>query len=149
MLHGLLWFPLLFFFIWLAGAGWNEFQKLEAYKVWAVQYARAKYDIYAVLGQQGRDLTWGVPTRQGPVDLQTFSLDRVQTVQLWVNGTLADLTRPPRKGKAELEFVLDAMAVRVPFTDPELAAQWGQVLQKEIGPESQTGLEREIPENAS
>ena len=57
MLHGLLWFPLLFFFIWLAGAGWYEFQKLEAYKVWAVQYARAKYDIYAVLGQQGRELT--------------------------------------------------------------------------------------------
>jgi hypothetical protein len=135
MLQGLLWFPLLFFFIWLAGAGWNEFQKLEAYKRWAIQYDRAKYDIYAVLGQQGRELSWGLPTRQGPINVQTFSLDRVQTVQLWVNGAPADLEHPPRKGKSELAFVLDMAEIRVPFTDPELAARWGQVLQKEIGPE--------------
>jgi hypothetical protein len=135
MLHGLLWFPLLFFFIWLAGAGWNEFQKLEAYKAWAVEYTRAKYDIYAVLGQRGRELTWGVPTRQGPVNVQTFSLEGVQAVRLWVNGKPVDLADPPRRGKAELEFVVDSGTAgrRVPFTDPELAARWGQVLQAEVG----------------
>ncbi len=134
MLHGLLWFPLLFFFIWLAGAGWNEFQKLETYKVWAVHYTRAKYDIYAVLGQQGRDLTWGIPTRKGPVNMQTFSLDGIQAINLWVNGALVDLADPPRRGKAELEFVPNSghAGMRVPFTDPELAARWGQVLQAEV-----------------
>ena len=52
-------------FIGLAWAGWNEYNKLEAYKVWAQSFERAKYDIYAALGQQGDVLTWGVPTRQG------------------------------------------------------------------------------------
>jgi hypothetical protein len=51
MIH-LLWFPLLAVFIGLAWAGWNEFQKLEVYKSWAAQFDRAKFDIYAVLGQK-------------------------------------------------------------------------------------------------
>jgi hypothetical protein len=135
MLHGLLWFPLLFFFIWLAGAGWNEFQKLEAYKGWAADFDRAKYDIYAVLGQRGRALTWGLPTRKGPIHLETFSLDTVQSLELWVNGQPVDLAHPPRRGKAELTFERGTAgtAIRVPFTDPELAARWGQVLSGELG----------------
>ena len=52
MARGLLWLPLLVAFIWLAWSGWNEYQKLEAYKIWAEDFDNAKFDIYAVLGKK-------------------------------------------------------------------------------------------------
>ncbi len=134
MERGLMWLPLLAIFIGLAWAGWNEYQKLEAYRVWAEQFAKAKYDIYAVLGQQEDSLTWGKPTRSGPVNLQTFSLKNVQSIQLLVNGAAVDLDNPPSSGKAiVLEFLLqDAEAVQVPFTEIPLATKWEKYLQQEL-----------------
>jgi hypothetical protein len=135
MERGLMWLPLLAIFIGLAWAGWNEYQKLEAYRVWAEQFAKAKYDIYAVLGQQEDSLTWGKPTRSGPVNLQTFSLKNVHSIQLLVNGAVVDLESPPNSGKAiVLEFLLKdaAAAVQVPFTEIPLATKWGKYLQQEL-----------------
>ncbi|NJM63646.1 MAG: hypothetical protein HC849_31490 [Oscillatoriales cyanobacterium RU_3_3] len=134
MERGLMWLPLLAIFISLAWAGWNEYQKLEAYRAWAEKFDRAKYDIYAVLAQQGDNLTWGKPTRSGPVNLQTFSLKNVQSLRLLVNGAVVDLENPPNSGSAiALEFLLkDAAAVQVPFTEVALAAQWGKHLQQEL-----------------
>ena len=134
MERGLMWLPLLAIFIGLAWAGWNEYQKLEAYRVWAEQFAKAKYDIYAVLGQQEDSLTWGKPTRSGPVNLQTFSLKNVHSIQLLVNGAVVDLENPPSSGKAiVLEFLLqDAATVQVPFTEIPLATKWGKYLQQEL-----------------
>ncbi|PSB05981.1 hypothetical protein C7B69_24685 [filamentous cyanobacterium Phorm 46] len=134
MERGLMWLPLLAIFIGLAWAGWNEYQKLEAYRIWAEQFEVAKYDIYAVLGQQEDCLTWGKPTRSGPVNLQTFSLKDVQSIQLLVNGTVVDLELPPSSGKAiVLKFLLkDAEAVEVPFTEVPLATKWGKYLQQEL-----------------
>jgi hypothetical protein len=134
MERGLMWLPLLAIFISLAWAGWNEYQKLEAYRAWAEQFAKAKYDIYAVLGQEGDNLTWGKPTRSGPVNLQTFSLKEVQSLRLLVNGRAVDLENPPNSGSAiALEFLLkDAAPVQVPFTEIPLAAQWGKYLQQEL-----------------
>ncbi|MGL5065153.1 MAG: hypothetical protein ACRC62_34725 [Microcoleus sp.] len=134
MERGLMWLPLLAIFIWLAWAGWNEYQKVEAYRPWAAQFAKAKYDIYAVLAQEGDNLTWGKPTRTGPVNLQTFSLKDVRSLRLLVNGAVVDLENPPNSGSAiVLEFLLkDAAAVQVPFTEITLAAQWGKHLQQEL-----------------
>ena len=134
MERGLMWLPLLAIFIWLAWAGWNEYQKLEAYRVWAEKFALAKYDIYAVLGQQEENLTWGKPTRSGPVNLQTFSIKNVQSLRLLVNDSAVDLENPPSSGSTiVLEFLLkDAEAVRVPFTEIPLATKWGKHLQQEL-----------------
>jgi hypothetical protein len=134
MERGLMWLPLLAIFIWLAWAGWNEYQKLEAYRVWAEKFALAKYDIYAVLGQEQENLTWGKPTRSGPVNLQTFSLKNVRSLRLLVNGAAVDLENPPSSGSAiVLEFLLkDAEAVQVPFTEIPLATKWGKHLQQEL-----------------
>lgn len=135
MERGLLWLPLLGIFIWLAWSGWNEYQKVEAYRNWASQFERAKYDIYAVLGQQGNDLTWGKPTRQGPVELQTFSLQDVQAIRLLVDNQTADLEEPPSTGRAiALEFLLPepAASIKVPFTEVPLATEWGKFLQQEL-----------------
>jgi len=135
MERGLLWLPLLGVFIWLAWAGWNEYQKVEAYRRWAEQFERAKYDIYAVLGQQGSDLTWGQPTSRGPINVATFSLKEVQAIRLIVNDQPVNLDALPQKGRSILlEFALPSPAppIRIPFTDVTLAADWGRRLQKNL-----------------
>lgn len=135
MVRGLLWLPLLVIFIGLAWAGWNESQKVEAYRQWAVQFDRAKYDIYAVLGQKGKALTWGKPTRQGPLNLETFSLEEVRQIRVLVNEQPLDLEQPtPAHGAIALEFLLKTgdRPIRVPFTEVSLATQWAQVLTQDL-----------------
>jgi hypothetical protein len=137
MIRGLLWLPLLAVFCWLAWAGWNEYQKLEAYRAWAADFDHAKYDIYAVLGQKGSDLIFGKPTRKGPVNLQGFSLQQVEVIFLQVGDKRINLEtvdfETPMSGKPiALEFQLKTAApITVPFTDSALAAQWGKHLQQD------------------
>jgi hypothetical protein len=131
MERGLLWLPLLGAFIWLAWSGWNEYQKLEAYKVWAADFENAKFDIYAVVGRKDRQITWGKPTRKGMVDLASFSLDEVNQINLWIGDRLIDSNSAslPNKGNPSLEFNLqDQTSIRIPFTDIELAAKWRNYL---------------------
>jgi hypothetical protein len=135
MERGLLWLPLLATFFWLAWSGWSEYQKIEAYRLWAEQFERTKYDIYGVLGQKNSDLTWGKPTRKGPINLQTFSLKDVQSIRLLIDEKTADLQSPPGKGRhIALEFILpeSTASIKVPFTEIPLAAEWGKFLQQEI-----------------
>lgn len=134
MARGLLWLILLAVFIWLAWQGRHEYQKVEAYRNWAQQFERAKYDIYAVLGQKGSNLTWGKPTPQGPIKLETFSLKDVQSIRLLVDEQPVEMETPPSKGRdIDLEFVFSPVAsVRVPFTEIPLAAEWGKYLQQEL-----------------
>lgn len=135
MERGLLWLPLLAAFIWLAWQGWNEYQKVEAYRNWAQQFERAKYDIYAVLAQKGSNLTWGKPTRKGPIKLETFSLKNVQSIRLIVDDKPVEIETPPDKGRAIallFEFPDPAASISVPFTEIPLAAEWGKYLQQEL-----------------
>ncbi|NEP10770.1 MAG: hypothetical protein F6K14_11250 [Symploca sp. SIO2C1] len=135
MERGLLWLPLLAIFFWLAWSGWNEYQKLEAYKSWVEHFERGKYDIYAVLGQKNSDLTWGKPTRTGPINLETFSLKDVQSLQLVVDNQTVNLETPPKRGsKIALEFIFPepATSIKIPFTQISLATEWGKFLQQEL-----------------
>lgn len=135
MERGLLWLPLLVAFFWLAWSGWNEYQKIEAYRHWAQQFERAKYDIYAVLGQKDSDLTWGKPTRKEPIELQTFSLKEIKSIRLVVDDKVVDLDNLPNKGRAiALEFIFSepTTSIKVPFTEIPLAAEWGKFLQKQL-----------------
>jgi hypothetical protein len=121
-------------FFWLTWAGWNEYQKLEAYQSWAKQFQKSKYDIYAVLGQNESEITWGKPTRKGPIDLQTFSLKQVISIEL-ISGDRSipfdDLPTQSRDVFLEFRFG-DATSTRIPFTELSLAAQWGNYLQQEL-----------------
>jgi hypothetical protein len=134
MERGLMWMPLLVLFFWLAWAGRNEYTKLEAYKIWAASFDRAKYDIRAVMGQSGDAISWGQPDRPAPKNIQTFSLKSVSALQLVVDGAIVDPQNPPTKGKTiGLVFVRpDQAAVTVPFTQVDLAAQWAIALQKDL-----------------
>ncbi|PHM06505.1 hypothetical protein [Nostoc sp. 'Peltigera malacea cyanobiont' DB3992] len=132
MERGLLWLPLLVMFFWLAWQGSKEYQKVEAYRTWAEQFERAKYDIYAVLGQKENNITWGKPTPQGPIKLETFSLLDIKQIQLLVDEKSVDVNNPPEKGRSiEVEFLFSEStnSVRVPFTEIPLAAEWGKFLQ--------------------
>lgn len=135
MERGLLWLPLLVIFIGLGWAGWNEFQKLEAYQRWAQAFERAKYDVYAVLGQRGTEVSWGKPTRRGPINIETFSLKAVEQVMVWVDGAALgedQLQAPPARARQiALRFALvDNRTIDIPFTDVTLAIQWFQFLQQ-------------------
>ncbi|BDI14635.1 hypothetical protein ANSO36C_04370 [Nostoc cf. commune SO-36] len=133
MERGLLWLPLLVMFFWLAWQGSREYQKVEAYRTWAEQFERAKYDIYAVLGQKGNNITWGKPTPKGPIKLETFSLLDVKQIHLLIDDKEVDIDNIPEKGRSiELEFLFSEStgSVRVPFTEIPLAAEWGKFLQR-------------------
>ncbi|MGH7997908.1 MAG: hypothetical protein ACREPR_00350 [Brasilonema sp.] len=135
MERGLLWLPLLFAFFWLAWQGSQEYQKIEAYRTWAEQFERAKYDIYAVLGQKDNNITWGKPTPKGPIKLETFSLLDVQKITLIVDDKQVEIDKLPEKGRTiELEFLFSEpdKTVRVPFTEIPLAAEWGKYLQGQL-----------------
>ncbi len=135
MERGLLWLPLLAAFFWLAWQGSKEYQKVEAYRTWAEQFERAKYDIYAVLGQKGHNITWGKPTPKGPIKLETFSLLDIQEIRLLIDGNPVEIEMPPEKGRTiEVEFIFTepVNSVRVPFTEIPLAAQWGKYLQNAL-----------------
>lgn len=133
MARGLLWLPLLVAFIWLAWSGWNEYQKLEVYKIWAEDFDNAKFDIYAVLGKKEQQLTWGKPTRKGMVNLNDFSLDDVKEINLLVSDRSVDPDNLPNKGKPSLEFIFSTQkpSLKIPFTDISLAAKWLNYLQQE------------------
>jgi hypothetical protein len=159
MERGLMWFPLLGMFIWLAKAGSDEYHKIEAYRRWAVGFDRCKYDIYAVMGLKDREISWGKPTKAEPKDLKKFSLDRVNLIRLVIDNLPANLDNLPDKGKKiNLQFQLDngtesnglpsvlsrsmpeetsgaraaATAIDIPFTEIPLAAEWAGFLQQAI-----------------
>lgn len=128
-----MWLPLLAIFTWLAMTGYNEYQKVEAYRLWAQDFDRCKYDIYSVLGLKGRDITWGKPAKNHPIDLQTFSLDRVSDVILCVDGQRVDGENLPSKGKSivlQFNFRDSNDIISIPFTEIALAAEWAKFLQK-------------------
>ncbi len=129
MARGLMWLPLLAVFIGLAWAGWNEYRKLEAYKLWAQTFERAKYDIYAALGQQGDVLTWGVPTRQGVLEASSLNLSEVERAVVEVNAEPVDPDNLPGKGRFSIGFTLkDGRYLSIPFVDGDMAAQWFKFL---------------------
>lgn len=133
MERGLLWLPLLGIFIWLAWAGWNEYQKVETYQAWAAQFEKSKYDIYAVLGHNQATLTWGQPTRKGPINLDSVSLEAVTHISVQVNGVTIEPGNPLPSAKRPL-LVLDLSTnrrVEIPFTDITLAMRWSEFLQKQ------------------
>jgi hypothetical protein len=138
MERGILWSALLLVFIGLAWLGWQEYQKIQAYQRWAAQFDQAKYDIYAVLGQKGDRLTWGIPTAKGPINLQDFSLQDVETIMLCVDGRQIDLQSAAnalgRKIALKFRFKsdlskLDQESIEIPFTEVDLACRWGEHLQ--------------------
>jgi hypothetical protein len=135
MERGLIWLPLLALFIGLAWAGWNESQKLAAYQEWATAFQQTKYDIYAVLGYDGTALTWGRPTRRGPVNLQTIPLRQVSSLQVWVDQHPIEAEPLPQQEQniAIAMVILDLpQPILIPFTEVSLALKWKQYLQDEL-----------------
>ncbi|MCS6814530.1 MAG: hypothetical protein NZ772_13325 [Cyanobacteria bacterium] len=144
MEHGLAWLPLLAIFFWLAWAGWNEYQKVEAYRQWAQPFETAKYDIYSVLGYANGAITWGLPSRRGPVNLQTIPLATVQSItlmldhqpvqpdQVSLNNKSIGLRLGGRSVSLQLVLTDNQTVIQIPFTDITLADQWQRYLQAKV-----------------
>ncbi len=127
MLRGLFWLSLLLVFFLLAWSGWNEYQKLEAYRRWAENFEQAKYDIYSIIGVNGQEITWGKPSRSIPQQLPKFLLTDVDKIELLVNDKKANLETLPKQGKAAIQFSFinnNYPLIKIPFTEIYLAAQW-------------------------
>ncbi len=134
MERALTWLPLLGVFIWLAWAGWNEYQKVQAYEAWATGFERSKYDIRAILGQQGATLTWGRPTRQGPVELASLSLADIDTIALELKGCPIEPDAYVKQGQP-IDLVLTSSQgeqFRIPFIEFPMANQWKKALQESL-----------------
>jgi hypothetical protein len=141
MVQGLFWILLLIFFLVLAGLGWLEYQKIEAYRIWAIQFDQAKYDIYAMLGLKGDQLTWAKPTRWGPVEVNQISLKQVEEIYLSVDDQQVNPEALPQRGKRinlSLRLRSGGSAVdcppvlQIPFTEVSLAARWLSYLQTSL-----------------
>jgi hypothetical protein len=144
MERGLLWLPLLILFIWLAWAGWNEYQKIEAYRRWSKDFERHKYDIYAILGQVGDRLVWCKPARQQPIEQGSISLGDLQQIRIGINDrTFSDLTNLPetiasikRIKTVALELIPSTTNTQtlytIPFTDVAIALDWFLYLSKQL-----------------
>ena len=131
MERGLLWLPLLIFFIGLVWIGNREYLKVKLYQDWSEQFDQAKYDIYSVLGKKGNLITWGKPTPKGIVDQSTFTLEQVQTLNLVVKDEIVDVDNLPEKGEASLQFILkDDQVINIPFTDIDLTFKWFNYIRK-------------------
>ncbi|ACB49857.1 unknown [Crocosphaera subtropica ATCC 51142] len=131
MARGLFWLSLLVVFFILAWSGWNEYQKLEAYRQWAEDFDQAKYDIYAIIGVKGKEITWGKPGRSIPNTLPKFLLTDVDKIELLVNDKSVDLGNLPNKGKPIIQFNFinkDQSSINIPFTEIDLAAKWVKYL---------------------
>ncbi|MEB3291360.1 MAG: hypothetical protein VKI82_15695 [Leptolyngbya sp.] len=134
MEHALTWFPLLGAFLWLAWAGWNEYQKVQAYEAWATGSDRSKYDIRAVLVQRGHTLTWGKPTRQGPIDLASLDLTEVKAITLQANGASVSAETYLKRGQ-RIDLVITTLenaTHRIPFIEFPMAQQWKKALQESL-----------------
>lgn len=143
MERGLLWLPLLTVFIWLAWAGWNEYQKIEAYRRWAVGFERHKYDIYSILGQTGDRLVWCKPMRQQPMEQGSINFGELKQVCIRINDRVfSDLTNLPetiasikRIKTVALELIpkTNTPLYSIPFTDVEIALDWFLYLSTRLG----------------
>lgn len=139
MERGLLWLPLLVLFIGLAWAGWNEFQKVESYRRWAQPFRYSKYDIYSVLALDEDSLVVGKPSRQGPIQLEQVRFKQIRSVQLQLDGqTVASPSQAlddPKQSPKSIAIQLDLgeNQLQIPFTQLDLAIDWTQRIQQELG----------------
>jgi hypothetical protein len=134
MENGFQWLPVLAFSGWLAWTGWNEYSKRNSYRRWSRQYEKTKYDVYAVLGKRGLDLTWGKPTSSGPIEMKSFSLTNVRDIRLTIDNKPIYSEKLPEKGLAILEFFVSEYepVIKVPFASIEEAAEWRNYLQEQL-----------------
>lgn len=142
MERGLIWLPLLALIIGLTWVGWQEYQKVEGYRIWSDGFDKAKYDIYAVIGLKDQEISWGKPTPKGIANLDTFALTDVAEVvlmlgdrQINADNLVTEQTKAKKtKATPQLTFTFTSQAktIQIPFTEVETAHKWQQYLAKNL-----------------
>jgi hypothetical protein len=101
---------------------------MQSCQIWAQQFERSKYDVAAVLGWDQGILTWGQPTRQGPINLQVAHLNQVQEIQIEIDGKRFSPPFTDLPSGRRIGLILLPQQQAIPFTQTSLAAAWGQKL---------------------
>ena len=131
MLHGLLWFPLLFIFVLLTALGWLERRRQNLFRNWADGSEICKLDSSCAAFLKDRDLKWCAFEAGIFAEKDSIMIKKLELVELMaLTSGEAPLTNESQ-GKCRLRLVGDGKEMDVPFSDAERAREWmDQLMEK-------------------
>ena len=124
MIHGLLWFPLLFVFVLLTALGWLERRRQNLYLVWAAGAELSKLDGSGAARLKEGFLTWSSFEAGSFQEQDSFEIKKLELVELMaLTSGEAPLTQEAQ-GRCRLRLVGAGKEMDVPFEDADRARQW-------------------------
>ncbi len=124
MIHGLLWFPLLFTFLLLTALGWLERRRQNLYRDWAQGAELAKLDGSGAARLKEGVLSWSNFEAGTFKEQDSFEITKLELVELMaLSSGDAPLTNESQ-GRCRLRLVGQGKEIDVPFSDADRARQW-------------------------
>jgi hypothetical protein len=124
MTQGLLWLPLLLFFVLLTALGWLERRRQSLFRAWAEGSELAKLDGRGAARLRDGELSWA-SFEAGQLKPQgSFSVSRLELLELLaLDSGEAPLT-DESQGACRVRLVGSGQQEDVPFADAERARRW-------------------------
>ena len=131
MLHGLLWFPLIFIFFLLTALGWLERRRQNLFRNWANGSELCKLDSSGAAYLKDGKLTWSAFEAGEFKEKDSFIIKKLELIELMaLTSGEAPLT-DESQGKCRLRLVGSGREMDVPFSDADRAREWmDQLMQK-------------------
>ncbi len=131
MLHGLLWFPLIFIFFLLTALGWLERRRQNLFRKWANGSELCKLDSSGAAYLKNGKLIWSAFEAGEFKEKDSFVIKKLELVELMaLTSGEAPLT-DESQGKCRLRLVGSGREMDVPFSDAERAREWmDQLMEK-------------------
>ena len=131
MLHGLLWFPLVFIFFLLTALGWLERRRQNLFRNWANGSELCKLDSSGAAYLKDGKLTWSAFEAGEFKEKDSFIIKKLELVELMaLTSGEAPLT-DESQGKCRLRLIGSGREMDVPFSDADRAREWmDQLMEK-------------------
>ena len=124
MIHGLLWFPLLFVFVLLTALGWLERRRQALYLSWAEGAELSKLDETGAAKLKEGILSWSSFQAGKFKEEANFEVKQLELIELMsLSSGEAPLTKESQ-GRCRLRLIGCGKEIDVPFSDAERARQW-------------------------
>ncbi len=124
MIHGLLWFPLLLFFVLLTALGWLERRRQNLYRDWAKDSELAKLDESGAARLKDGRIIWSSFEAGSFIERDSFEITKLELVELMaLSSGEAPLTNEAQ-GQCRLRLIGCGEEIDVPFADADRARQW-------------------------
>ncbi|GCE65569.1 putative secreted or membrane protein [cyanobiont of Ornithocercus magnificus] len=128
MTQGLLWFPLLLFFVLLVALGWLERRRQTLFREWAVSSELAKLDGCGAARLKDGWLHWCGFEAGHFQEKGTFEISRLELVELMALTSGEAPLVPESQGRCRLRLIGEGQEMEVPFADAEQARRWMEQL---------------------